>query len=258
MDSIHRYAAPIQHVLADIVNDDALMSTMRDRAVAIKRYDSEDQAQTEIVSAIDYVLDAYASVGGIISEIDRKHSTYTKSSIEKIQYLMTADQTIKGKLVDVLQAYGEGSITERAAIGDLLEAHIQVNRQEFIDGKSLYHKSLRARRLDVPSLEVDERDSEDFSTQAMMGMMEQLKKGYPIARVREYVDGLFAHGEMSVHSSELVLGGDGDFILLMLAVVRETDKGMKYWIEKEEGSVLNGGYRIPNMTIWKGAKKHVE
>lgn len=91
MDSIHRYMVPIQNLLIDVLGDTALMQSMCERAMTIKKYEHPEEAQEDIVTAMNFVLDAYQSVGDIITEIDRKHSTYTKSSIEKIRYLMTAD-----------------------------------------------------------------------------------------------------------------------------------------------------------------------
>ncbi|EHL05498.1 hypothetical protein HMPREF0322_03848 [Desulfitobacterium hafniense DP7] len=257
MDSIHRYMAPIQNILSDILADEKLMRIMRERAMTIKKYDEGAEAEEEILSAIDYVLDAYQSVGSIINEIDRKHSTYTKSSIEKIQYLMTADQTIKGKLVELLKTYADAKSEERNALGDMFEKNIRINRQEFVDGKSLYHKSIRSRRVHTTPLPIDQDNA--FSDLAMAGMLEQIKNGYPVARIRAYVDRLFAHGAESVRSEDVPLNSDADFILLILAIVRANDKGMPYRVQMGEGRIERNGYRIPNMIISKkGGKHHVE
>jgi hypothetical protein len=257
MDSIHRYMAPIQNILSDILVDENLMRIMRERAMTIKKYDDGAEAEKEIISAIDYVLDAYQSVGGIVNEIDRKHSTYTKSSIEKIQYLMTADQTIKGKLVEILKTYANATSGERSALGDMLERNIRVNRQEFVDGRSLYHKNVRSRRIDTPPLSIEQDNA--FSDSAMASMLEQIKNGYPIARVRAYVDGLFADGSDFIKSENIPVNSDADFILLILAIVRANDRGMTYLVQMGEGRIERNGYRFPNMIIHKKeGKSHVE
>lgn len=94
---------------------------MCDRAMAIKKYEHPDEAQGDIVMTMNYVMDTYQSVGGIITEIDRKHSTYTKSSIEKIRYLMTVDQTIEGKLAQLLKTYAAGDAIQQESIGVMME-----------------------------------------------------------------------------------------------------------------------------------------
>jgi hypothetical protein len=254
MDSIHRYMAPIQEILSDILADEELMSGMRSRAMTIRRYEHDDEARQEIISSIDYVLDVYQSIGGIVNEIDRKHSTYTKSSIEKIQYLMTADQSIKGKLVELLKAYANSSCIERSEIGGMFERNIRVNRQEFIDGKSLYHKNVRSRRVNSDPLEIT--DDNAFSGTAMAGMLKQIKIGYSVARIHAYVNSLFIEGQSSISSETIPIYNDTDFILLILAIVRANERGMDYKVQMNNGRLNRNGYRIPNMTIRKREAEH--
>ncbi|ASA22374.1 Wadjet anti-phage system protein JetA family protein [Paenibacillus donghaensis] len=254
MDSIHRYMVPIQEILTDILADEELMDGMRSRAMTIRKYENDDEAGQEIISSIDYVLDVYQSIGGIVNEIDRKHSTYTKSSIEKIQYLMTADQSIKGKLVELLKAYSNSSDTKRSVIVEMLEQHIRVNRQEFIDGKSLYHKNVRSRRVYSEPLEIT--DDNTFSNAAMTGMLQQIKIGYPVARIRKYVNSLFKENESSISSETISINNDEDFILLILAMVRANERGMDYKVQINNGRLDRNGYIIPNMTISKREVRH--
>jgi hypothetical protein len=49
MDSVYRYMGPIQSLLADILADDKLMETMRERAISIKKYDNKAVADEEII-----------------------------------------------------------------------------------------------------------------------------------------------------------------------------------------------------------------
>lgn len=255
MDSIHRYMAPIQGILSDVLADEELMDNMRSRAMTIRKYESHEEASQEIITLIDYVLDVYQSVGGIVNEIDRKHSTYTKSSIDKIQYLMTADQSIKGKLVELLKGYAQSTNTARSKIGEMLERNVRVNRQEFLDGKSLYHKNVRSRRVNLNPLEIS--DNQTFSDSAMAGMLQQIKKGYPIARIRAYVDSLFASGNSEVSSETIPVDNDTDFILLILAIVRANERGMTYKVQMKEGRHEKNGYTIPNLTISRKVAKHL-
>lgn len=249
MDSVHRYMAPIQDILSDVLADEVLLTLMRSRAMTIRKYQEEDEAGAEIIGSIDAVLSVYKSIGGIINEIDRKHSAYTKNSIDKIQYLITADQSIKGKLVELLRAYATTSDEKREDLGMLLEHKISVNRQGFVDGKSLYHKNVRSRRIQMEPLAIERDDA--FSSAAMADMIAQIKDSFPASRIRAYVDSLFMQGQISVNSESIALKTDTEFILLVLAVLRANDQGMEYRVQMMPGWVMQGGYRIPNMTITK-------
>ena len=222
---------------------------MCNRAMTVKKYDNSEDAHADIVSAINYVLDAYQSVGGTITEIDRKHSTYTKSSIEKIRYLMTADQTIKGKLAQLLKTYAASDGARKDFIGSMMERNINVNRQEFLDGNSLYHKSVRSRRIDTTPLK--EELSNELSAEIMNGMMDQIKNGYPLSRICAYVDHLFIDGNSEISSENVIINEDSEFILLLLSVLRAHDPKVTYSIDLNDGMVERNGYRIPRMIIRK-------
>ena len=257
MDSVHRYMAPIQSLLSDVLADETLLQNMRDRAMSVKKYDDEAEADEEIIKAIDYILDTYQTVGGLVSEIDRKHSTYTKSSIEKIQYLMTADQTIKGKLAELLKSYAGAADEKREQVATIMEQNIRVRRQEFFDAGSLYHKNVKSRRIDRTPLAVEQ--DEAFSGFAEGYLLEQIKNGYPATKVRSFVNGLFEEGVNQIDAEHIPITSDSDFILTILAVIRQNERGMPYSIELREGRVECNGYLIPNMTISKKeVTNHVE
>ncbi|MDR1949301.1 MAG: DUF5716 family protein [Spirochaetaceae bacterium] len=257
MDSIHRYMTPIRDLLVKLRDDDELISRMRERAMTVRKYEQEDEAGEEILSAIDYVLETYGGLGGVINEIDRKHGAYTKNSIEKMTYMMTADQSIKGKLLDILKAYAAGP--NRGAIAAMLEKNIGVYRQEFLDGKSLYHKNILGRRFNGESLEISAADGVSLD---MEGLLHQIQSAYSLDRIRRFVEGLFAAagftGDGILKSESLPINEDADFILLILALVRSNERGMDYTVKVEEGRVERNGYVIPNMTIRrKREKAHV-
>jgi hypothetical protein len=257
LDSVFRYMDPIQSLLVDIYADDMLLHSMREHAMDIRKYDDIGQADKEITSAIDYVLDTYQRIGSIVGEIDRKHSAYTKSSIEKIQYLMSADQTIKGKLAALLGIYSRADDNDKETVGTLLESHIEIDQQGFFDEKSLYHKNIRSRRIEKEPLPIIETDHlghivEDF-------LLEQFKNGYPTHRIKAFVDSLLAGGRAEISADEIEITGNEDFILLILAVVRQNDQGMDYKIQFSEGKVNRNGYVIPGMIIKrKGTAANVE
>ncbi|MDR2648321.1 MAG: DUF5716 family protein [Clostridiales bacterium] len=247
MDSVHRYRAPIQNLLADILADGDLMQSMRERAMSIKNYD-EAQAGQEVISAIDYVMDAYQAVGGLVSEIDRKHSAYTKSSIEKIQYLMTADQTILGKLAKILKLYSGTDEDGRKRISSVMERYISAGRQEFLDDGSLYHKNIKSRRIDREPLGI--KTDENFSDTADQ-LLKQLNMRYSAAMIGAFVKRLFPEGVSQIESKDIAIKCDTDFIMLILAVIRQNERGMPYRVMIKEGHVALNSCQIPNMAIFR-------
>ena len=246
MDSVHRYMAPIQGLLSDILVNERLLQSMRDRAKNVRNY-SESEADTEIIRDIDYIIDFYQAVGNLVSEIDRKHSNYTKSSIEKIQYLMTADHTIRGKLAEVLRLYASSGEDDREELVGLMDSHIQAVRQEFFDANSLYHKNVRSRRTDREPLTIQR--NEDLAGIAEEYLLHRISSGYTLARIRAFLESLFTDGANEVWPEHITINDEPEFIMLILAMIRQGEDGLPFEVEILQGRIMRNGYLIPNMVI---------
>jgi hypothetical protein len=247
LDSVHRYMAPIPESLQKIRDNDKLLAAMRGRAMKVRRYETEDEAGEEILSAIDYVLDSYGSLGNIIDEIDRKHIKYTKESTDKMTYMMSADGTIKGKLIDIMQAYASAPKEKKKEMLSFLSKNIRVLRQNFLDGSSVFHRNVVSRRIAGETLSVV-RDK-ILTEEDIERIAATLKNFYSPEDICRFVAKFFAEGKNEASSSELPINDDTDFILLILAVARQGERKMNYTVEVLNGKVLCRGYTIPEMVF---------
>lgn len=235
MDSVYRYSQPIRSILTDILADDRLLSQMASRAMTVRLYQNEESAHEAILADIDFIIESYNSVGGIVDEIDKKHNAYTRNSIEKMEYLLTADRTIKGKIVKMLQQYALSGNKQKQDIINLFKSNICVCRQESFDGKSLYHKNVRSRRATVAPLKIKENDEESAKT-AMLDMIDRIKDSYPTIRVKIYMSELLK-GKHSLKMEDIPIRNDSDFIQLMIGTIRASDHAMPYRMELEVGKL---------------------
>jgi hypothetical protein len=275
MDSFYRFMAPVRDLLVHIREDEALLVGMRERAMTVRKYEEEEEAEAEILSAIDYVQDTYGIIGSIINEIDHRHSAYTKNSIEKMTYMMTADQSIKGKLLEILKTYSAaGALLDKpqreavkAKLHSKLHSRVKIYRQDFIDDGSFYHRNILSRRTIGETLEIAR--GAELSMEAMESLAAQMRNVFSPERIRRFVESFFASGSAVVESEALPIKDDTDFILLILAVVRSRERGMDYTVELQGGSskgpfegcvrerVNVNGYVIPKMRFSrKGAAEH--
>ena len=247
MDSVYRYMVPVQNLLMDILSNENTLQFLYKRAMTVKKYEEMSLAEDDVIKSIDFIIDFYQTVGNLVSEIDRKHSTYTKSSIEKVQYLMTADQSIKGKLADILKAYASATEEKREVICSKMEENIRANRQEYFDAHSLYHKKARNQRTNVEPLAVElNKNLSEFSNKHLLA---QINSMYTPNKIRSFVKTLLSDRD-ELTSSDIPITCDSDFILLILAVIRQNDKGMPYSIETNSADkVERNGYFIPDMVI---------
>lgn len=249
MDSIHRYGFHIKSMLAEILNDDDLLDTMELRAMSVKLYEKEFDARQAIENEIDYIIEAYNSVGDIVDQIDKKHSLYNKISSERIQYLLTTDRSIKGKLITILQEYSKSNRKEELL--DLLKDNISLYQQDSLDRKSLYHRTVRTRKYLEP-LKIAE-DSEREKSEIFHEIMKQVKTGYSLNMVKNYINQIL-NGKQQISTGEIEINDDAEFIMIMIGAIRANEKSVNYNLSFGEGIINNNGYKLPNMTFLKKEK----
>jgi len=258
MDSVHRYMSPVIDLLENISESDEFMELMRKRAMIVRKYEYEEEADKEIFSTIDYILNVYRGLGNTTEEIDRRYNSYIKQSIDKMTYMMSVDQTIKGKLLDIFSTYASSANdSEKNTVMELLEKNIRINRQYFLNADSLFHKNIISRRLNEIPLEIEQSEIQDISEE----LNEQMKNIYSLERIRHFVEELFAccgvdsENTLLVESEKIPVKDDASFILLILAVIRSRERGMNYHVKFEEGSVIRNGYLLPKMKFIKEKEK---
>jgi len=248
MDSIHRYLAPIQEILSDVMGDSGLMDDMRNRAMAVKKYSSVDEAGREIIFAIDYVLDAYMAIGRLVSEIDKKHTNYTKRSVDTIRYNMAADHTISGKITELLRKFSAAPEERKPIILSLMERGVRVNRQEFVDGSSLWHRNVKSRRLMTEPLFIDPEDI--LSEHEAERLIKFLDNDFSINKIKEYMNKLFGDSG-SFSTDDIEFEGDNDFIMLLLASIRAGERNASFNAQIGSGSRDINGYTVPRIKFTK-------
>lgn len=252
MDSVYRYSRPIQEILIDVLGDDVLLENMCKRAMTVRLYEDEEKALEAIRADIDFILEAYQSVGGLVDQIDRKHNTYTRNSIQKMRYLITADRSIKGKLVHIIQTYATSDGECRENLFNILQKNIVVNRQESLDLKSFYHKNIRSRRVDAEPLKVQLEDK-STSNKALEAMLSNLKNSFSVTKVRAFMAEILQNAPQ-IRTKDIILENDIDFILLILATIRASDRNMPYRVELGDGFIEKNGYVIPEITFMRKEK----
>lgn len=245
MDSIHRYSTPIINFLRDISTDEILTS-MAKKAVNIKFYESEQDAIEGIYNEINIVINNFNNIPKIVSEIDRKHTKYSSASMGKISNMLSGDRTIKGKLITLLSNYQQNESSQDTLLVKMQGA-INANIQENLCKKSLWHKSVKRKRIVTEPLKVEKIDSKK-SDEKFKKLLKKMNLQYTDKSVNEYIMGIL-NGKDKIRTSDIEINGDGDFIYLILATVKAKHQKMEYSICFDDGAIENNGYKIPNATI---------
>ncbi len=248
-DSVPRFRTPILKILGGWMADQSLRERMSEQALLRGRYRSKEEAQEGIILIIGEITDTYERLDEMLQEIDRKNSAYTRASMEKMQYLLNSDRSIKGKIVDLLLGLTGEKDSQVRALYEQMSGGVELYRQEYVDANSLYFRRVRQKIKESDPLEARKPD-EDVGEEALNEFLDKAKKSYSHQRVMNYMRGILKDKDV-LTSAEIELPSDEEFILLMLGSLKGTDKNTFYSVEFLEGYLDNNGYRIPKMRFLK-------
>jgi hypothetical protein len=183
----------------------------------------------------------------MLEEIDRKNAAYTRASVEKMQYLLNTDRSIKGKLVELLSRCTPESSKSEEMIARLSEM-VSLYSQGYADEKSLYIRTSRIRDKNEKPLGIRIDEGMEKDEAYLRQFIERVKNSYSHTRVMAYVRNLMGDADV-ISSREITISNDEEFILLMLATLKSTEKNVFYRIEFQNTTVDSNGYKIPEMRI---------
>jgi len=241
LDSVPRFKVPIIKIMSDWLSSLEIRRKIASQAIRRGKYKSMDEAMDDLILKMGEISDIYEGIESMLEEIDRKNAAYTRASIEKMQYLLNTDRSIKGKLAGILSAVAG----EPARLAELLAGGADLCRQYYIDEQSLYVRSNKNGRKEGKPLKLEEPDK-SAGENAVKDFLEKAKRLYSHQKIIAFVERLMA-GKHVLNSPEIRLSNDEDFILLILAVLKKSEKVLFYQVEFEEGYHNCGGYTIPHM-----------
>lgn len=256
LDSVPRFRTPIIKILGGWLADHSIREKMCELALIRNKFPSREDAAEDIILKIAEVIDTYEKLDEMLEEIDRKNNAYTRASIEKMRYLLNSDRSIKGKIVELLKQLSVNSLMGSEKLLEQMSESVKLYKQGYLDEKSLYNRSSKDKRKDENPMELRQSNN-TLEEAALAGFLDESRKRYNNTKVLNFVNRIMAEVD-TVMSSEIELEDDDEFILLLLASLKNTDRDVFYHVDFLEGYIVNNGYRIPNMQFVRKEKSDVE
>lgn len=246
-DSVPRFKTPILNIIREWMFDEKILDSMIEAAVIRRIYKSDDEASEAIISMMGSIIDTYEHIDSLLYEIDRKKAAYTRASVEKMQYLLNTDRSIKGKLIEILKYISCDGQKNREVL-EGMENSADIFPVKYMDEFSLYTREYRDRKIYSEPLKIDSSYDEGAFKDEMEDLKERVKNSFTNKRVMEFMKLQF--GEKSqIESGDFKLAGDEDFIMLILGALKHDDQDSFYSVEFGNGYVKLGGYRLPCMVF---------
>lgn len=241
IDSVPRFKYAILSVLNGWLLDDKTILNIVDQGISRHIFQDEESGKEEILSMINSIADTYDSIEGMITNIDRKHVEYTSASIDRIRYMMNADRSAKGKLVELLKHAGEKEIYFE------MNQAVEVYRHSYMDMQSLYDRVKRTMKTEGRPLPIQERGE---NSELVQSFLSDVRRQYSNQKIDDYIEGCF-YGRTEFFTEDAVMESTEDFILFLLGTLRGREKSAGYQVEFGQGNVDCQGYSLPRARFVK-------
>lgn len=243
-DSVPKYRVPIQSILKNWAEDDALLLAMANAALQDKRGETLESCRADLLRKIFWVEEHYDNLEhDYLDEIDTQVRRYTRAATQKVENLTNRDQNVRGNLNALLTAL---SRNRRAAeLVDQIQPAFQLYQQSFLSEKSLWYRRRPGKRTKAAPVLVQDTTPD---TESVAQAAQLLRSEYGRAAIAAYVQGWL--GESGVcYSKDLAIRDDKDYIMSLLAVLTSGDPSTDHQIKELGGSFHENGYSIPQMQI---------
>lgn len=239
IDSVPRFKNRIIDMLDELERDEAIFSSLVEKAVATGESADAGSAEADIRYKIHQTIEIFSTVEGTIEEIYAKNTAYIQSSIERMRYLMASDKGAKGNIDAILK---RASMDESFA--SRLPGELGLVRTMLLDQSSLFDRISRRSRDEGPRQAV-RRYSEDEDLKE--GFLEDLRKQFSASRIDDFILSKM-EGE-AVDGADIAIAAIDDFLLFVLATVRSTEEDCPFTCDFVQGEDRRGSIVVPKCTF---------
>ena len=242
-DSVPKYKLPIKNILQEWLVYTDVMDKMVEYLRKTKGGEPSD-IRNELCDKIYFILSTYDMLEiDYIDPIDERNRRYTRSTAQKIDYLINADRTIKGTLVSLLQSLSDRNLTDERL--DKAQELFSTYEQSYICQDSLYQRKKgkpRERRSEL----IMSDDKEKFQEKAKRAAKALMDKRFSREKVNEFVMNILGDKD-TADLSELSSMNDEMYVMTLLSVANSKSKNCGYNVEISQNNVVLGDYEIPQI-----------
>ena len=243
-DSVPKYRVPIQSVLRNWADDDALLLAMANAAMQDKRGDTVEACRSDLLQKIFWIDERYDGMEhDFLDEIDAQVRRYTRAATQKIENLTNRDRSIRGNLNYLLTALSRDRRADDLV--DRIQPVFRLYEQTFLSEKSLWYRKRPGKRTKTAPVLIRETvpDAEAAAQAAQL-----LRSEYGRAAIAAYVQNWLGDADVR-RFSELDIKDDKAYIMSLLAVLTGSDPAAGYQVDDLGGTFCENGYSIPQMQI---------
>ncbi len=259
-DNVSRFRNTIVSRLRDILSDEAIM----ERAVIgyrnIEGENDKTEANEKVIEIITNVIGYFDSYDDIEKEIERKHSKYLRSAVNRAKLAFLNTNNIEGKISTVLRCLANAfeAETEYGIYDDVPDDYCRIFNvfpQNFISGESLKTIGISKKIVDVEEISASQTISEEETLKRRIALKEKNEQRFSRKNINAFVQILLKDRE-EINASEIGVNTKRDMIRLIFISIYGKDKRSEYIVLPNENIICNNGFTFKDFTLKRRAKQH--
>lgn len=249
-DSVPKYRVPIQTILKNWIEDDAMLIALANAALQDKRGSTLEECRTDLLKKMFWIKERYDCIEhDYLDEIDQQVRRYTRATTQKIENLTNRDHDVRGNLNYLLQALAKNR--QASELVEQLQPAFQLYEQCFLSEKSLWYRKRPSKRAKVAPVLIQEPViNPDEGKQAER----LLHSDYGRAEVAAYIENWLGDSGIC-YSKDMNLVDDKAYIMSLLTVIMSSDTSSSYHVKELGGYFHENEYSIPQLQITRKEEK---
>ena len=259
-DNISRFRNTIVSRLRDILRDGAIM----ERAVIgyqnIEGENEKTEASDKVIEIITNVINCFDSYDNIEKEIQRKHSKYLRSAVNRAKLAFLNTNNIEGKISTILRSLANAFDPKEGhgIYDDVPDDHCRIFAlfpQNFLSGESLRTIGISKKIVDVEEISTSQTISGEEILQRRIALKEKNEQRFSRKNINAFVRILLKDRE-EINASEIELHTKRDMIRLIFIRIYGRDKRSEYIVLPKENIICNNGFTFKDLTLKRRTKQH--
>lgn len=252
-DNVSRFRNTIESRLRDISADEIIM----ERAVLgyqnIEGENDKIEAHNKVTEIISSVIGYFNSYDDIEKEIERKHSKYLRSAVNRAKLAFLNTNNIEGKLSTILRGLVTAFDAEEdnGIYDDVPDDYCRIFNmfpQSFISGESLKTIGISKKIDDVDEIFAAPPMSEEEMQKRRDILKKKNERRFSRKNVTAYV-GTLLKDRTEISASEINIASKRDMIRLIFICIYGRDKRSEFMVIPKDSIISDKGFTFRNFTL---------
>ena len=257
-DNVSRFRNTIESRLKDILSDEAIMEKAVSGYQNIENENDRDEARSKVIEIITSVIGYFNSYDEIEKEIERKHSKYLRSAVNRAKFAFLNTNNIEGKLSTILRNLANAFDAEedRGIYDDVPDDYCRIFNmfpQNFISGESLKTIGVSKKINDVDEIFTSQIIPEEELIKRHAALKNKTEHRFSRKNINAYVQ-MILKDKTEINASEIELTSKRDMIRLIFICIYGRDKKSEFIVTLKDNIIHEKGFTFKDFTLKRRAK----